>query len=803
MAKSGTGEGRTPGQLSLGSRVRWQDREWEVVACQGAQVTLVPLDGAEPARAVSYRWLVGAEDFAALSPGAASTAHDAALLGRRSPPGHSEQAALWQARMVEIDTSLAPGRSEPAPGFGPDTTLAERCAAMAARLAADGIRCSAHTLADKRRTWKAAGENPAVLLPKARSQRPGGFTDPRCLAAMQEVVARRAHASDVTIEVIREEVEDLLRARYAAELDDPITAGLLLPSRSTFYLRMKESGLADTLARPTRARAAMSSTPPLPHGGRESVLRPGQVTQTDTTPLRILARGEDGRPTATEMTVLIDVASQSVCALMITPSRPRDTENHQAGRATRGIDLTLMLAQAFAPWPVLPGWDPLSAAATSSLPFGALATADPRFTEATAARPVIHPELIIYDQGSPYVSEHFTEVCDRMRIARRPARKKTPTDKPLAEHFFVTLAHRFSQYVIHGWQGRSHKKRGRGIDRMPLYTVAELQQMAQEWVALEYQQKPSGGLRDPFRPRIMLSPNDMYAVQVARSGYRPVPLSPALNRRFLLGQGVIPGKAGFTIDYRLYQPIAQDAGHYREILLRGGSKLPGRGDRWECRYNPYRPERVWLYDHASDTWVTCDFRQRHLFNDPWTADMWQEHTEQHCAAGGSKTDEAAIALSLAQRDRRRRSRRPPPKRTGAEPPFQGLELDTEQPSRDPYAGLEEFDLSALRPRPALPLAPMAPPPVSAPAALPAGKGAGGEQEAGHGPHPLAALFADSSASCGPSDDSACGTPADAHEVVDAEFLEDLGSGTHGDDSYEDGEDVIDVWEVHTPGGMGP
>ncbi|MFM9596521.1 hypothetical protein ACKI1O_45005 [Streptomyces scabiei] len=28
----------------------------------------------------------------------------------------------------------------------------------------------------------------------------------------------------------------------------------------------------------------------------------------------------------------------------------------------------------------------------------------------------------------------------------------------------------------------------------------------------------------------MLSPNDMYAVQVARSGYRPVPLSPVQNR---------------------------------------------------------------------------------------------------------------------------------------------------------------------------------------------------------------------------------------------------------------------------------
>ncbi|WP_251060719.1 hypothetical protein [Streptomyces sp. ISL-100] len=334
---------------------------------------------------------------------------------------------------------------------------------------------------------------------------------------------------------------------------------------------------------------------------------------------------------------------------------------------------------------------------------------------------------------------------------------------------------------------------------MPLFTIAELQQMAQEWVALEYQQTPDAGLRDPFRPGIVLSPNDMYAVQVARSGYRPVPLSPAQNRSFLLPQSVIPGKGGFMIDYRTYQPVTQDAGHYREILLRGGSKLPGRADRWECRFNPYRPERVWLYDHTAATWVTCDFRLRHLLTDPWTADMWQEHAERHRAAGGSEQDEEAIALALAQRDRRRRSRRPPPKRTGAEPPFQGLELETEQPSQDPYAGLEEFDLSTLRPRPALPISPMAPPP--APAALPAGAETGGEPEGGQAPHPLAALFVPADVTDGPPDASATGTPAEAHEVVDAELLDDLDSVTDGDDSYEDGEDVIDVWEA--PEGMEP
>ncbi|MGW2864513.1 transposase [Streptomyces sp. NPDC001205] len=800
---AGTRKGRLPEPLSIGARVRWQDRVWEVVAWQGPQITLIPQDGGEVPCTASYRWLVGAEDFAVLGTDAAPAARDAALDRWGRQEGREEEAALWQARMVEIDTGLAPGAREPQQGFRPGTTLAQRCAAMSARLAADGIRCSAHTLADKRRKWKAAGENPDALLPAVRDRRPGGFTDPRCLAAMQEVVARRAHASDVTIDVVRGEVEDLLRARYGDEFEDPAAAAALLPSRSTFYLRMKESGLADALAQPVRARAALASTPPLPHGGREIILRPGQITQADTTPLRISACGDDSSPVSTEMTVLIDVATHSVCALMITPSLTGSAESRQAGRATRAIDLTLMLAQAFAPWPMMPGWDPLSAAAASALPFGALRAADERFTKATAARPVIRPELIIYDQGSPYVSEHFTSVCDRLRIARRPARKKTPDDKPLAEHFFTTLAHRFSQHVRHGWQGRSHKQRGRGIDRMPLYTIAELQQMAQEWVALDYQQTPDTGLRDPFRPNTVLSPNAMYAALITRSGYRPVPLSPAQNRFFLLPRWVTPGKNGFMINHRTYQPVAQDAGHYRELLLRGASKLPGRTGRWECRYNPYRPERVWLHDHTTGTWVTCDFRLRHLLTDPWTADMWQEHAEQHQAAGGSERDEEAIALTLAQRDRRRRSRRPPPKRTGDELPFQGPELETEQPADDPYAGLEEFDLSTLTPHPALPISPMAPPP---PSALPAGAAAGREQEDGQALHPLHPLFPDTGDG-GPPGAPTTPTPAQAYEavneVVDAELLDDPDCATDGENSHEHGEDVIDVWEADTPGDTRP
>ena len=790
MGKRG-GSRREAAALRIGARVWWEGARWEVVEWAGPVVTLMSLDAPELPRGVLYRWLVGAADFAVLD-----EADEPRPLVKVSRPGALEglspkqrkEAQRWHERMVEVDTGIAPGAFVARPGFDPEaTTLGQRCAAMSARLADVGIQVSAYTLAAKRRCWKAAGENAVVLLPKKRSPVPGGHTDQRVLEAMREVVCRYARRSDVTIDTVREQVTLLLKSRYAHEMKDRVQEKALLIPRSTFYTRMEDTGLSEQLREPTRKRAARAVKPALPHGaGGGRPLRPGEVTQIDTTPLRIVARGDDGKPVGAEMTTLVDVAGRSMCGLMITPriTKDRKGEGHSGGRATRAVDLTLLLAQCYAPWPVMPGWEPLAAAAVSSLPFSSLQAADPRFTEATAARPVIHPEMIIFDQGSPYVSDHFFEVCDRRRIAMRPARKGTPTDKPLVERFFITLADRFSQHVTHGWQGRSHHTRGRGVERMPLYTIDELQQMAQEWVALEYQQTPHKGLRDPHLPKVVLSPSDMYAVQVARSGYRPLPLSPAENRWFLLPAWVKPGENGFTIDYRTYQPTREDLRHYQEVLSRGSSGLPGKNGCWECRYNPYRPERAWLYDHVRKAWVEMDFTRRHLLNHPWTADMWQEAREAHVGAGGDVRGEDAIALALERR--RSRTRKPPPPRRGPDRPFQGLPLEVDEPeARDRYADLAPVDLSTITPYPSLPISPAAQPPSTLPSPAPPAQ-APTEPAASDPPRTLEALFAPEAQPATAAEGEA-GVLSGVLEADVSDFVEEFPEPDQPQD--------IDVWEA--------
>ncbi|CAM5586565.1 hypothetical protein SALBM311S_11344 [Streptomyces alboniger] len=88
-------------------------------------------------------------------------------------------------------------------------------------------------LDDRRRAWKAAAENPLVLLydgRKTRTPDPGGRTYKRVIALMHEVTARHARESAAGLNRVYEDVETLVRQRYRRELQDPREAErLLLP----------------------------------------------------------------------------------------------------------------------------------------------------------------------------------------------------------------------------------------------------------------------------------------------------------------------------------------------------------------------------------------------------------------------------------------------------------------------------------------------------------------------------------------------------------------------------------------------
>jgi hypothetical protein len=55
-----------------------------------------------------------------------------------------------------------------------------------------------------------------------------------------------------------------------------------------------------------------------------------------------------------------------------------------------------------------------------------------------------------------------------------------------------------------------------------VWTIRELADLFEEWVIACWQNRPHDGLRSPVLPGRALSPNEAYALLVARTGYLPV-----------------------------------------------------------------------------------------------------------------------------------------------------------------------------------------------------------------------------------------------------------------------------------------
>ncbi|MEU6495781.1 transposase [Streptomyces sp. NPDC046984] len=665
-------------RVRLGDLVRWRGVLWEVSAFKGRQITLRPQSGDQAPVDTLWREVENAPDFAVLDQDGQATARkQLPALGELLETLTSEErekALWWHGHMKELQTGLRPGCTTARPGYAPDTTtFKQRCQTKSAELAAAGFEFSWRALDDRRRAWKEAGENPLVLLHDGRKNRtpdPGGRTDKRVIALMHEVTARHARASGGRVTRVYEDVETLIHERFGRELKDPREAERLLLPRSTFYTRMRELGLTESLKQTTRRRGRRASKPSRPYTPSVA-LRPGQLVQIDTSPLKVKVIGDDGRAISAELTAAIDVASRSCMALMIVPAVTGEGQPGRriGGRATKAFDLVLLLAQCFAPLSMRPGWDPLTAARDSALPYDQLCAADARFAEAIAARPVIHPRTIVIDQGSPYLSDHFKMVCSFLGISIEYARKDTPTDKPLAEAFFHGIGDTFSQFLP-GWTGRSFEQRGYGIERQRLFSINQVQAAAEEWVALDYQQQPHEGLRSPLYPGMVLSPNQMYDQLVAGYGYRPRQLTAEDNRKLLVPAWVTVTDKGIQIENRTYRSLD---GRLRE--LEGlPSGLARKNGRWEARYYPYYPDVAWLYDHRmGGQWIPVEFLYRHLLADlPWTHYDWQAAAEELALNEGHRVDEVAIALAVKRRHRR--TRRGPTARQAAEPrlPFRGV-----------------------------------------------------------------------------------------------------------------------------------
>ncbi|MBD0742925.1 Mu transposase C-terminal domain-containing protein [Streptomyces sp. CBMA152] len=557
--------------VEVGAQIRFSGAQWQVVALSGQSFHLVGEDGADQVVLAGHLFadpgfaVVGAEQVQAVPQWG---------LFETAPVAAREKAMAWLGHIREVESGLPGGpdsggvvRAEYDPGRW---TLAEREQAKAAELTTLGFgRVSRSTVQRMRLAYRREGlwglvDQRTARRPKGGDGNAGGRQDERVVAAVKDVLRGQRGRSKGTVKALMPLVTQLLKDRHG----DTVA----MPAQTTFYR------LVNQLAHPADHPAKRVRSAPLTDGGRKftptRALRPGEQVQIDTTRLDVLALYGDGSVGRPELTIAVDVATRAILAAVLRPG------------GTQAVDAALLLAEMAVPHPARPTWpDVLHFARSTVLPAERLLSLDERLHKA-AARPVVVPETVVVDRGKVYLSKAFTGACETLGISVQASPPFAPTAKSIVERTFGSLNTLLWQHLP-GYTGCDVTRRGRDVAREACYSIVQLQEFLDEWLVL-YHHRPHQGLRHPMLPKVVLSPNEMWAALVCVAGYVPVPLSRNDYVELLPVRWQAITEHGIRLHHRTYDHDV--LGPYRGQ----DSGVAARGGKWEVHTNPHDVRQIWV-----------------------------------------------------------------------------------------------------------------------------------------------------------------------------------------------------------------
>jgi hypothetical protein len=611
--------GERPRVLRIGDRVVFSGAEHSVVALSGSSVRLLAASGETTVVAMPY--LLAAPDFAVVGAGPRARLSPLGLL-ESLPAKVAEAARDWERHLVEVETGLphgAPPAASPRPEYDPVArSLAERERAKAAELTAAGVNASVRTVQRMRRRYREQGLWGLVDARYARRAKPTGNVDPRVVAAAVAVIDAQTPASTGTKSRAVRQIRQLVEDEHGPGV-------VPLPSATTFYrlLDVLSAGRHTFGSAVTRRQTANR-----PDGVFTATIaaRPGEQVQMDGTPLDVMAVMDDGVTGRPELVAAIDVATRTICAAVLRPV------------GAKAVDAALLLAKMMVPEPMRPGWDQALAMSASRIPHKRLVSIDQRM-ELAAAKPVIVPDTVVIDHGKVFLSEVFLRAADVLGISVQPAHQQTGTDKAIVERTFESVNTLFCQHVA-GYTGRDVTRRGADIAGQAVWSLADLQELLDEWVIC-WQARPHEGLRHPFTPDRAASPNEAYAALVAAAGYVPVALTGEDYIELLPAEWRSIGDGGIQIEYRTYN--CADLAPYRRL----SSGLAAREGRWEVHYDPYDLTRVWVRNHHRGGWITVPWTHLSMVTQPFADFTWRHARRIAAERGVDDANETAVAVVLA------------------------------------------------------------------------------------------------------------------------------------------------------------
>ena len=586
-----------------------------VISVTGTRVRLADGDGT--VRTVTAAELGADPQFEIAAPG--SSAGSRLRFGMESLPAAAlEEAPWWEAHIAEVVYGLRPDTpgTPPRPQYDPQrTSLTERERAKAAELTAAGRPVPASTVKHRRQRWEAHGLAGLADRRAARLMRPAGRADEQVVEAMRRAIGEAAAASSRTAGFVIWRTREILAG---SGYDGPV------PSDRTFYR------LFGTLSHGRHTTGSASTRRSLagrPGGmfGSLPAAAPGEIVQIDSAPLDVLVLLDDGVPGRVELTGMIDVATRVVPAAVLRPT-------------TRAVDASVLLARALTPEPVRPGWPEALKMAHSVLPYERLLAIDERLAQA-AARPVIVPDTIVIDHGSVFVSAAFRSACRHLGISIQPAHLGSGSEKGHIERYFGSVGSLFCQFAS-GYAGRSPDRRGRHVEDQPLWSMAELQELLDEWLVALWLNRPHDGLRDPEHPGRAFTPNEKYAALVEAAGYVPVALGPDDYTELLPVSWRAVNAYGIKLNRRSY-----DSEQLNPLRLQP-SGVREKKNLHEVRHDPYDISRIHV--RGPDGWITVFWKHLDRAPVPFGELAW-DHARRSLGREATEEQIADAVTSLLRR----------------------------------------------------------------------------------------------------------------------------------------------------------
>ncbi|PZH09167.1 integrase [Streptomyces sp. NTH33] len=583
-----------------------------MVALAGISVRLRSAAGTESVVLASY--LMAAPDFAVTGTEPLPVLEPFGLLATL-PEAVREAAREWERHVVEVETGLPPG-AEPGTPARPEYDPASRSLVERAQAKADELGVSLRTVQGKRSRYAQQGLWGLVDQRLVRMSEATGRADARLVAAIREALDAETHTSTGTRSRLIRRVVKMVEAAHGEGV-------VPLPSKNTFYklIDALSTGRHTFGSAVTRRQTANRPEGPFTPTFAD---RPGEQVQIDSTPLDVMVMLDSGLTVRADLTVAVDVATRTICAAVLRPV------------GTKAVDASLLLARMLVPEPMRPGWSQSLRMAASRMPHRRLLEVDARMEQA-AAKPVIVPDTVVIDGGKVFISDTFIRACDRLGVSVQRSRPRTPTDKAIVEATFSAINSLFCQHLA-GYTGANVSRRGEKVEDRAVWTIPELQDLLDEWLLAGWQARPHDALRDPFRPKKAVSPNDKYASLVAACGYLPLVLRGEDYLELLPVAWRAVNDYGIRINYRTYDSAG--LGPHR----RQHSGHAAKRGLWEVHYDPYDLSHVFV--RTQQGWITVPWVHLPLVNAPFADFTWQHARRLAAEAGLDDTNEAVVARVL-------------------------------------------------------------------------------------------------------------------------------------------------------------